>query len=97
MDGGQGVLELVFSQIDRLSIFNLRVTGSNWELVYLRFIQMPAPNLEFINIFPEDMFIAGPLTHPLFDNHAPNLNLQSLILYRLTVDITSSVSHRTPC
>jgi hypothetical protein len=32
VDGGQGVLELVFNHIDRLRIFNLRVPASFWEL-----------------------------------------------------------------
>jgi hypothetical protein len=51
VDGGQGVLELVFDHIDRLRIFNLYVPASTWELVSSRFLQMPAPNLEFMHAF----------------------------------------------
>ena len=87
VDGGQGVLELVFNHIDRLRIFNLHVPVSTWELVCSRFLQMPAPKLEFMHIFPDGT--AGHLTHPLFNNHAPNL--QSLGLVRCTVDFTSPV------
>ena len=87
-DDGQGVLELVFDHIDRLRIFNLFVHASSRELVCSRFLQMPAPNLEFLHIIYE---ISGQehLIHPLFNNHAPNL--QSLDLDRCTVDFTSSV------
>jgi hypothetical protein len=86
-DDEHGVLKLVFNHIDRLRIFNLRVTASTWELLCSRFLQMPAPNLEFMHVFLDDD--AGHLTHPLFDNHAPNL--QSLGLGRCTVDLTSPV------
>ena len=48
-DGGQGVLELVFNHIDRLRIFNLQIRVSSWELVCSRFLQLPAPNLEFVH------------------------------------------------
>ena len=84
--GGQGVLELVFNHIDRLRIFNLYVPASSWEFVCSRFLQMPAPNLEFMQVFNET---AGHLTHPLFNNHAPNL--RSLGLERCTIDLTSPV------
>ena len=86
-DGGQGVLELVFNHIFRIRNFNLYVQVSIWELVSLRFLQMPAPNLEFMNILLGGT--AGHLTHPLFNNHAPNL--RSLGLVRCTVDFTSPV------
>jgi hypothetical protein len=87
VDGGQGVLELVFNHIDRLRIFNVYVPSSFWELVCSRFLQMPAPNLEFMHIFFD--FGVGHLTHPLFDNNAPNL--QSLGLGRCSVNFTSPV------
>ena len=86
-DGGQGVLELVFNRIDRLRIFNLHAPNSCWELVRSRFLQLPAPNLEFAHVF--FIHMAGHLTHPLFDNHAPNL--QNLLLNRCSVDFTSPV------
>ena len=86
-DGGPGVLELVFNHIDRLRIFNLQVPVSSWELVCSRFLRQPAPNLEFVNVFIGSN--AGHLTHPLFDNHAPNL--QNLQLHRCTVDFTSPI------
>ena len=85
-DGGQDVLDLVFKHIHRLRIFNLHVPASSWELVCSRFLQMPAPNLKFINVLDDT---AGHLTHPLFGNHAPNL--QVLGLHRCTIDFTSSV------
>ena len=86
-DGGQGVLELVFNHIDRLRIFNVHIRVSKWELVCSRFLQLPAPNLEFVHVFSNDF--VGHLTHPLFDNHAPNL--QNLGLLRCSVDLTSPV------
>ena len=85
-DGGQGVLELVFNHVDRLRIFNLNIPVSTWELVCSRFLHMPAPNLEFMHVY---LYTAAHLTHPLFDNRAPNL--QSLGLGRLSVDFTSPV------
>ena len=87
VDGGQGVLELVLNHVDRLRIFNLHGPICTWELVSLRFLQMSAPNLEFMNILLGGT--AGHLTHPLFNNHAPNL--QSLGLVRCTVDFTSPI------
>ena len=88
-DKGQGVLELVFNHIDRLKIFNVKIeTSSSWELVCSRFLRLPVPNLEFVHVVV-DGGVAGHLTHPLFDNRAPNL--QSLGLHRGTVDFTSPV------
>ena len=81
---GQGVLELVFNHIHRLRIFNVVLPVSSWELVCSRFLRLPAPNLEFVHIE-----VAGHSTHPLFDNHAPNL--QNLCLIQCTVDFTSPV------
>ena len=85
--GGQGVLELVFNHIDRLRIFNVNIRASSWELMCSRFLQLPAPNLEFMHVFSN--IIAGHLAHPLFNNHAPNL--QNLCLLRCSVDFTSPV------
>ena len=85
-DGGQGVLELVFKHINRLRIFNLYVESPSWELVCSRFLQLPAPNLEVFHIFYDTV---GHLTHPLFNNHAPNL--RSLGLHWCTIDFTSPV------
>ena len=86
-DDGQGALELVFNRIDRLRIFNLYAPDSCWELVRSRFFQLQAPNLEFAHVF--FIHMGGHLTHPLFDNHAPNL--QNLRLLRCSVDFTSPV------
>ena len=87
-DGRQDVLEMVFNHIDRLRTFNIQVPASSWDLVCSRFLQMPAPNL--VTVF---MYVlnnaSGHLTHPLFDNHAPNL--QILGLYQCTIDFTSPV------
>ena len=90
-DGGQDVLELVFNYIHRLRIFNLQVPVSTWELVCSRFLQLPAPNLEFVRVFFIDITGNSGLTlaHPLFDNHAPNL--QILGLHQCTIDFTSPV------
>ena len=85
----RGVLELVFNHIHRLRIFNLYVPVSTWELVCSLFLQLPAPNLEFVRVFFIDMARAGHLTLPLFDNHAPKL--QNLGLLRCSVDFTSPV------
>ena len=69
-----GVLEMVFNHIDRLRIFNVKIaTSSSWELVCSRFLQSPAPNLEFVHVVVDRVCVAGHLTHPLFDNRAPNL------------------------
>ena len=88
-DKGQGVLELVLNHVDRLRIFNVKIaTSSSWELVCSRFLQLPAPNLEFVHV-AFDVGVTGHLTHPLFDNRAPNL--QSLGLHWGTVDFTSPV------
>jgi hypothetical protein len=89
MDGGQSVLELVFNHIDRLRMFNLEVLAPScqWEFVCSRFLQLPAPNLEFVKIFI--ISNTRQLTHPLFDHHAPNL--QNLQLCRCTVDFTSPI------
>ena len=87
MDGRQGVLELVFNYIDRLRMFNLQVPAASWELVCSRFLQLPAPNLEFVKVFI--ISNTQQLTHPLFGHHAPNL--QNLQLRRCTVDFTSPV------
>ena len=86
-DGGEGVLELVFNHINRLRIFNLDVPVSTWEFLCSRFLQLPAPNLEYVIVSFLDT--AGHLTHPLFDNNAPNL--QTLGLLRCTVHLTSPV------
>ena len=87
-DDKRSVLELVFNHIDRLRIFNLQIPFSSWELVCSRFLQLPAPNLEFVHVIVEGD-ITGHLAHPLFDNQAPNL--QSLGFHRGTVDFTSPV------
>ena len=87
VDRGQGVLELVFNHIDRLRIFNAHLPSSSWELVCSRFLHLPAPNLEIMFVFFDDF--AGRLTHPLFDNHAPNL--RNFCLSMWTVDFTSPV------
>ena len=84
----EGVLELVFKDIDRLRIFNSQIPVSSWELVCSRFLQLPAPNLEFVRVVV-DYGVAGHLTHPLFENRAPNL--QNLCLCNCTVDFTSPV------
>ena len=80
----QDVLELVFNHIDKLRVFNVKLPVSSWELVCSRFLQLPAPNLEYVHVEA-----TGHVTHPLFDNHAPNL--QNLCLSNCTVDFTSSV------
>ena len=93
--GRVGVLELVFNHIDRLRIFNLMDTVSSWELVSTRFLQLPAPNLEFVRVIIDppvtdltDIQVRQ-LTHPLFEHHAPNL--QNLQLHRCMVDFTSPI------
>ena len=86
-DGRQGVLELVFNHIDRLRIFNAQIPASSWEFVCSRFLNLPAPNLEMMYVLLGDF--AGHLTHPLFDNHAPNLRIFGMSL--CTVDLTSPV------
>ena len=86
-DDGQGVLELVFNHIDRLRIFNAHIPASSWEFVCSRFLNLPAPNLEMMHVHFDDF--AGHLTHPLFDNHAPNLRIFGMSL--CTVDLTSPV------
>ena len=87
------VLELVFNHIDRLRIFNLRVLASFWELVCSRFLRLPAPKLEFVNVIIDSnstqQFKAAP---PLFGNHAPNL--QNLQLRGCTIDFTSPILTR---
>ena len=91
-NGGQSVLDLVFNHIDRLRIFNLQIPASSWELVRSRFLQLPAPNLEFVHVVIDgDIAAAGHLAHPsgLFENHAPNL--QSLGLTFCSIDFTSPV------
>ena len=56
--------------------------------MYLHFLQLPAPNLEFVYIINDSgRTNTRQLTHPLFDHHAPNL--QNLQLHRCTVDFTS--------
>ena len=84
----EDALELVSNHIDRLRIFNLHVPFRSREFVCSRFLQMPAPNLEIFHIFYD---IVGHLTHPLFNNHAPNL--RSLGLHWCTINI----SHQTLC
>jgi hypothetical protein len=96
---GEGVLELVFNHIDRLRTFNLvvytSVSASFWKLVSSQFLQMPAPNLEFVHVFFDSGVTADlHLTHPLFDNHAPNL--RSFGLGGCTVDFTSPIFKLTP-
>ena len=86
-DKFQNVLELVFNHIDKLRTFNLQVPVSGWELVCSRFLHLPAPNLEFVNVIIASN--TRQLTHPLFDHHAPNL--QNLQLRRCTVDFTSPI------
>ena len=88
----QGVLELVFNHIERLRIFNLQIPPSCWGLLCSRFLQQPAPNLEFVNVIISYPMRDGrrfKLTHPLFDHHAPNL--QNLQLHWCTVDFTSPI------
>ena len=86
-DDNQSVLGLVFNHIDRLRIFNLYCLSYTWDLVCSRFLQLPAPNIEFVHLmFTGD---TGHLTHPLFNNNAPNL--QTLSLLRCSVDLTSPV------
>ncbi|KAF8799987.1 hypothetical protein BYT27DRAFT_7118757 [Phlegmacium glaucopus] len=81
------VLELVFNHSSRLRTFSLQTPIANWELVRSRFLQKPAPNLEFIHFsLPYDQ---GVFTGPLFDNHAPNL--RHFHLRRCAVDFTSPV------
>ena len=90
-DGGQDLLELVFNHIiDRLRMFNLQVPVSSWKFMCSRFLQLPAPNLEFVNIIIDsNRTNTRQLTHSLFDHHTPNL--QDLHLHRCTVDFTSSI------
>ena len=92
----QDVLELVFNHFDRLRIFNLKVDVSSWELLCSRFLQLPAPNLEFACIiidyhrrYRRYRTFTQQLTHPLFDHHAPSL--QNLQLHRCMVDFTSPI------
>ena len=84
-DGGQGVLELVFNHIDRLRTFNLKISDSCWGLVCSRFLELPAPHLEFVKI--SIVRSAVWMVDPIFNHHAPNL--QNLQLHRCTVDFTS--------
>ena len=92
LDGGQGVLELVFNHIDRLRTFNLEVPDSCWDLLCSRFLQLPAPHLEFVKIYIFKR--AARLTHlnPIFNHQAPNL--QNLQLRRCTVDFASPILTR---
>ena len=101
LDGGQGVLELVFNHIDRLRTFNLEVPDSCWDLLCSRFLQLPAPNLEFVKIIitfgdyrrrTRVIKRVAQLTHPMFNHRAPNL--QNLHLSRCTVDFTSPILTR---
>ena len=85
----RGVLKLVFNHTHRLRIFNLHVPVSTWGFVSSRFLQLPVPNLEFVRVLLEGIRVGGHLTHPLFNNQAPNL--QSLGLLRCSVDFTSPV------
>ncbi|KAF8799991.1 hypothetical protein BYT27DRAFT_7200731 [Phlegmacium glaucopus] len=82
-----GVLELVLNHSSRLRTFNLQTPTANWELVRSRFLQRPAPNLEFIHF--SLCYKEGVFTGPLFDNHAPNL--RHFLLCRCAVDFTSPV------
>ena len=64
---------------------------TSWELVCSRFLQLPAPNLEFVCIITESYTGFAPkLTHSLFEHHAPNL--QSLQLHQCMVDFTKFTS-----
>ncbi|KAF8815415.1 hypothetical protein BYT27DRAFT_6698323 [Phlegmacium glaucopus] len=83
-----GVLELVFNHSSRLRTFSLQTPTANWELVRSRFLQKPAPNLEFFNFCV--LFDNGRVFRdPLFDNHAPSL--RHFHLRRCAVDFTSPV------
>ena len=82
------MLELVFNHSSRLRTFSLQTPIANWELVRSRFLQKPAPNLEFIDFCI--LFDDGRVfTDPLFDNHAPSLRY--FHLRRCAVDFTSPV------
>ncbi|KAF8806800.1 hypothetical protein BYT27DRAFT_7166964 [Phlegmacium glaucopus] len=96
----RGVLELVSNYSSRLRTFSLQTPIGNWELVRSRFLQKPAPNLEFIDfcvLFDEFVKIdfcnlfdnECVFTDPLFDNHAPSL--RHFQLRRCAVDFTSPV------
>ncbi|KAF8815396.1 hypothetical protein BYT27DRAFT_7194397 [Phlegmacium glaucopus] len=97
----RGVLELVFNYSSRLRTFRLQTPIGNWELVRSRFLQKPAPNLEFIDfcVLFDDEYVKIDfcvlfdnecvLTDPLFDNHAPSL--RHFQLRRCAVDFTSPV------
>jgi len=83
-----GVLELVFNHSSRLRTFSLQTPITYWELVRSRFLQKPAPNLEFIDLCV--LFDNGRVfTDPLFDNHAPRL--RHFHLRRCAVDFTSPI------
>ena len=106
LDDGQGVLELVFNHIDRLRTFNLKVLESCWDLVCLRFLQLPAPHLEFVKIyiifsdynvgqgrrFRPDFGVAKGFAQLMHPlfNHHAP-NLQNLQLPRCIVDFTSPI------
>ncbi|KAF8810422.1 hypothetical protein BYT27DRAFT_6491787 [Phlegmacium glaucopus] len=82
----RGLLELVFKHSSRLNRFSLQTPISNWELVRSRFLQKPAPNLQYMDfcvLFDNECV----LTDPLFDNHAPNLRYFEL--RHCAVDFTS--------
>ncbi|KAF8815400.1 hypothetical protein BYT27DRAFT_6697993 [Phlegmacium glaucopus] len=97
----RGVLDLVFNYSSRLRTFRLQTPIGNWELLRSRFLQKPAPNLEFIDacVLFDDEYVKIDfcvlfdnecvLTDPLFDNHAPSL--RHFQLRRCAVDFTSPV------
>ena len=87
-DDELSVLELVFNHISRLRIFHFRAQTRGWELVRSRFLQQPAPNLEFLGLTPPFNTISV-LKDPLFDNYAPML--RNLQLRRCLVDFTSPI------
>ena len=89
-DGELGVLELVLNNMPRLRIFSLQATTACWELLQTRFLQQPAPNLEFMHL----CILLNPghvLTDSinLYNDHAPSL--RNVHLYRCAVDLTSPV------
>ena len=82
------VLELVLNNTSRLRVFSLQAPTACWEPVRTRFLQQPAPNLEFMMFcLPSNSGLVLNASN-LFSNHAPCL--RNLHLSRCAVGFPSS-------
>ncbi|KDR80874.1 hypothetical protein GALMADRAFT_153283 [Galerina marginata CBS 339.88] len=87
--GGKAMLGQIFEHASTIRTLSLQITYSPWDLICKKFLQYPAPLLEYLNLITSCPFPDCLYPGPLFALEAPRL--RRLHLQRCLIDFSSPV------